>query len=399
MTFLPRLLALALCGSCLWTGGCGGASSGKSGGIATSGQNVVPISVNGGPEGNYANGVFASVTLCVPGTSNCQTITNVLVDTGSSGLRIVSSALTISLPQENGSTGHPIVECLPFLSAVTWGPVQTADIQMGGEKAASVPIQVLSDTAFPIASGCKNMGLPSQNTVQALGANGILGIGLFAQDCGPACAQSGSSNPGLYYECLSSGCQVTAESLSLQVPNPVAMFAADNNGVIVELPAVSGPQPSASGSLVFGIGTHSNNGLGAATVYTADASGDITTTYKGKSYPNSFLDSGSNGYFFLSSSTTGIPSCSSATGFYCPSSTQNLSATNQGSNGASGTINFSIANAESLFANHADFVFNNLGGPGHDSFDWGLPFFLGRNVFTAIEGRETPAGTGPYWAY
>ena len=119
MTFLPRLLALALCGSCLWTGGCGGASSGKSGGIATSGQNVVPISVNGGPEGNYANGVFASVTLCVPGTSNCQTITNVLVDTGSSGLRIVSSALTISLPQENGSTGHPIVECLPFLNAVT----------------------------------------------------------------------------------------------------------------------------------------------------------------------------------------------------------------------------------------------------------------------------------------
>jgi len=51
-----------------------------------------------------------------------------------------------------------------------------------------------------------------------------------------------------------------------------------------------------------------------------------------------------------------------------------------------------------LFANQADFVFNNLGGPGHDSFDWGLPFF-GRNVFTAIEGRSTPGGTGPYWAY
>jgi len=359
----------------------------------------VPISVNGGPEGNYANGVFASVTLCVPGSSNCQTITNVLVDTGSSGLRIVSSALTISLPQQNGATGHPVVECLPFLSAVTWGPVQTADIQMGGEKASSVSIQVLSDTAFPIASGCKNMGLPSQDTVQALGANGILGIGLFAQDCGPVCTQTGSSNPGLYYECPSSGCQVTAESLSLQVPNPVAMFAADNNGVIIELPAVSGPQPSASGSLVFGIGTHSNNGLGGATVYTVDASGDLTTTYKGKSYPNSFVDSGSNGYFFLTSSATGIPSCSSATGFYCPSSKQSLSATNQGSNGASGTVNFSLANAESLFANQADFVFNNLGGPGHDSFDWGLPFFFGRNVFTAIEGRSTPAGTGPYWAY
>jgi len=28
-----------------------------------------------------------------------------------------------------------------------------------------------------------------------------------------------------------------------------------------------------------------------------------------------------------------------------------------------------------------------------------LPFFFGRNVFTAIEGRNTPAGPGPYWAF
>lgn len=399
MTPPPRILALALCCFCLWAGGCGGASSGKTSGVATSGQNVVPISVNGGPDGNYANGVFASVTVCVQGTSNCQTISNVLVDTGSSGLRIVSSALTIALPQQTGATGHPLVECLPFLSGVTWGPVQTADIQMAGEKAASVPIQVLSDTAFPMASGCKDNGLPSQDTVQALGANGILGIGLFAQDCGPACAQSDSSNPGLYYECPPAGCQVTAESLSRQVQNPVAMFSTDNNGVIIELPAVSGPQASASGSLVFGIGTRSNNSMGRATVYRVDGSGDFTTTYQGKAYPNSFVDSGSNGYFFLSSGGTGIPSCSTATGFYCPSSTLNLSATNQGSNGAKGVVNFSVANAESLFDSHSDFVFDNLGGPGHDGFDWGLPFFFGRNVFTAIEGRNTPGGTGPYWAY
>jgi hypothetical protein len=28
-----------------------------------------------------------------------------------------------------------------------------------------------------------------------------------------------------------------------------------------------------------------------------------------------------------------------------------------------------------------------------------LPFFYGRNVFTAIEGQNTPAGLGPYVAY
>jgi hypothetical protein len=32
-------------------------------------------------------------------------------------------------------------------------------------------------------------------------------------------------------------------------------------------------------------------------------------------------------------------------------------------------------------------------------FDWGLPFFFGRKVFTAIDSRATPAGIGPYYAF
>jgi len=40
-----------------------------------------------------------------------------------------------------------------------------------------------------------------------------------------------------------------------------------------------------------------------------------------------------------------------------------------------------------------------LGGPNPGTFDWGLPFFYGLNVYTAIEGQNTPAGTGPYVAY
>jgi len=221
---------------------------------------------------------------------------------------------------------------------------------------------------------------------------------LFAQDCGPACALSGSSNPGLYYQCPSATCEVTEELVTQQVQNPVAMFTSDNNGAIIELPATSAPAASLSGSLVFGIGTQANNALNGATVYTVDDFGNFTTSYKGQTYSSSFIDSGSNGYFFLDSSSTGIPDCGSASGFYCPSNTQNLSATNQGANGASGTVNFSVGNAETLFANPADFVFGTLGGPGQD-FDWGLPFFYGRNVFTAIEGKSTPGGSGPYWAY
>ena len=44
-------------------------------------------------------------------------------------------------------------------------------------------------------------------------------------------------------------------------------------------------------------------------------------------------------------------------------------------------------------------VFGELGGPNAGSFDWGLPFFYGRAVFTAIEGQSTPGGAGPYWAF
>jgi hypothetical protein len=398
-------ISLEVCLTCAFFIGCGGGSSHGANNIVSSGNNVAAISVNGGPPGNYADAAFVSVTVCVPGTSTCQPVDDVLVDTGSFGLRILSSALTkVSLPQQQASDGNPVAECLTFLASYTWGPVQTADVQIAGEKASSVPIQVLSDTDFPVPSQCTSSGFKSADTLDRLGANGLLGVGLAAQDCGNACVNS--TGPGLYFKCPSSGCVPTVEALAQQVVNPVALFATDNNGVIVELPAVSsGGAASVSGSLVFGIGTQSNNGLGGAKVYTAP-DGSLTTSYNGQSYPGSFLDSGSNGYFFLDSSLTGLTNCpnnSDAPGFYCPANSQNFTATNQGSNGASGTVSFSIASAVTLFANQGENAFSNLGGPSGNSapfyFDFGLPFFFGRNVFVAIDGASTPGGVGPYWAY
>jgi hypothetical protein len=395
----PVGLILAVSVVALGCAGCGGGSSKSTQTtppMTTTGQNVASISVNSGPTGNYANGVFASVTVCTPSTSTCQTIPDLLVDTGSTGLRILASALTISLTQQTGSGGSPIAECLPFLDGYTWGPVQTTDIKIAGESASSLPIQVIS-TTIPVPTGCSNMGGTSLDSLQTLGANGILGVGLFAQDCGTGCTVTSSSD--LYYLCPSSGCQVVAQPLAKQVQNPVTQFASDNNGVILQLPAVSAPTASISGSLVFGIGTQSNNALNGATVYTADSNtGNFTSSYNNNSYSNSFIDSGSNGYFFLNSSATGMPDCTTATGFYCPMSTKNFTVTNQGANGASGMVTFSVTNAESLFSNADDFVFNTLGGAG-SGFDWGLPFFFGRNVFVGIEGKSTPGGTGPYWAY
>jgi len=378
-----------------------GSGQGTSSSSSPSAKNSQVIAVNGGPNDNYANGLFTTVTVCAPGTSNCQSIPGVLVDTGSFGLRLLASAvggLGASLPQQNGSNGNLVFECAQFVDSVLWGPVKSADVVLANETAKSVPIELIDASSVPVPSGCKAIG-PAEENVASLGANGILGIGFFVADCGNACTSAPVTNPGFYYSCIASSCTVAAEPLSQQVQNPVASFAQDNNGVVIELPAAAASGPTLSGSLVLGIGTEGDNGIGSEELFAPDRFGNMLTTFKGHQYPG-FLDTGSNGYFFLDSKTTGIADCStSQKGFYCPASPVNLSAVNNSAQGSSSTVNFTIVSASQLFSNSNDFVFPTLGGSNPGIFDWGLPFFLGRNVFVAIEGRNTPAGAGPFWAY
>jgi len=404
--FLSRIfspLGLVLASALIF--GCGGGSSStpeSSQPGSNPVSNVQAITVNAGPDFNYVDGAFTSVTVCAPGsTTNCQTIDGILVDTGSFGLRILSSALTASLPQQTNSSGSPIVECAAFESGITWGPVVAADVKMAGEQASSLPIQIIGSTNFPtVPADCSAQGLPLDD-LASLGANGLLGIGQAIQDCGADCASSGPLSLGAYYACPSSGCVDTTEGLAEQVQNPVASFATDNNGLIVELPAVSGAEATVSGSLIFGIGTQSNNGLGSATVFGTDPLGDFTTTYKGTAYL-SFLDSGSNAIFFLDTTTTGLPECNDINFLYCPTSPQNISVTNNalpGTNGATAPFAFTVSNADSLLSNVNNAAVNGLAGPGSGMFDFGLPFFFGHNVYVAIDGKSTSGGTGPYSAY
>jgi len=288
-----------------------------------------------------------------------------------------------------------------FADGITWGPVETADVKMAGEEASSLPIQVIGSSNFStIPSDCTSQGVPEDDLAN-LGVNGLLGLGPSVQDCGTDCASSGPLSLGTYYACPSSGCRDTTESLAQQVQNPVASFATNNNGVIIELPAVSGAEANVSGSLIFGIGTQSNNGLGSATVFGTDPFGDFTTTYKGTVY-QSFLDSGSNAIYFLNATTTGMPTCNDIKFLYCPASAQNVSVLNDaeaGTNDASGSVAFNVSNADTLVSNAENAAVNGLAGPNPGLFDFGLPFFFGRNVYIAIEGKSTPGGTGPYSAY
>jgi len=397
-----------------------------------SANNVAPIIVDAGPAGlNFisANVAFVTITVCVPGNTppspQCQTIDHVSVDTGSSGLRIVSTVLNpnVALPPElDSNNGNTLAECLVFLDGYVWGPVATADIYVAGEKALNVPVQItIPDSGPPqVPTSCSSQAPPSGNgnegdTVDDFGANGLIGVGLFQQDCGQGCA-SNSPPPNFYYACPSSGCNATNVPLMQQVANPVAGFATDNNGVLVQLPPVpNGGSLTSSGFLIFGIGTQSNNALGSSIVYpvpdNGSNAGDFTTIFSGTSYSGSFIDSGSNGLFFLNATTTMMPTCTvSGDDWYCPTSTTSFTAANEGSNGQMGpTTHFTIENTDNLF-NSNDTAFSTLGGPSTTTagscvsnpncyFDWGLSFFYGRNVFTAIENMNTPGASGPYFAY
>ena len=382
-------------------------------GIVVNPINLQPLTVDAGPQPQTftaVNEAFISVTVCVPNTTTCQTVDHVQVDTASSGLRLLSSVLTIPLPQQNDTSGNPLDECMVFLDGYVWGPVSVADISITGEKAASAPVQVaIADSASPpVPNSCssRSLGPNKGNSVSALRANGVIGLGMFQHDCGSACTSGSGSIPPVYYDCPTSGCNPTFATLAQQVPNPVTLFSPDNNGVMIFLPSVpTGGSGTVTGSLIFGIGTQSNNALQNATVYTVPDSGptagDITTTFNGVSYPASFFDSGSSGIFFLDSTTTGIPTCAGANSlYYCPTPSPDLlSATNQGANGSQGVVNFGIENADQILGT-GNIAFSTLGGPQPGGvFDWGLPFFYGRVVFTAIENMNTPGGPGPYVAY
>jgi hypothetical protein len=381
---------------------CGGGSSEPAPSVpGPVAANVLPITVNGAlcsAGAAYPNKPCVSVTVCTPGTAECETITDILLDTGSYGLRIFKDALTnVDLQQVAAGAGS-LAECVQFGDGTSlWGPVRTADVILGNEPAIRIPIQVIDVTFGTLPGSCSNAHQGPDDAQYT----GILGVGLFTKDCGDACSSSASNR--IYYSCNGTICSGAKVPLTSQVPNPAAALPGDNNGVIVQLPTIpDGKAASLNGQLVLGIGTQSNNTPSGVTAYGANKIGEFTTLLSGKTY-RSFIDSGSNGFFFSPPASSPIPICGGLDSpWFCPSSKLDLSATNTGDGGApSGEVAFQIDNFTNLIGS-GNSVFAELGanfpvrrGP----FDWGLPFFFGQNVFVGFDGRSSNLGDGPYWAY
>jgi hypothetical protein len=431
---LSVLLALTLLAGC---GGGGGGSSGSSssGGTTTpvaltnfttvtvdAGPSVLAQGPNGYIEDNVA---YVTITLCAPGsTTNCQTIDHVQLDTGSVGLRVFQSVLNATLlsalPNQTDTSSNPVGECYGFVDSYMFGSVRTADFSIGGEKVSSLPFQVAGDDgAFAaVPSLCSSGSGTDLNTVTSLGANGLLGIGATTTDCGSYCTVAGGYGTAIYYDCPSMGCSAiigrtaSASAPFQQLINPIVGMPVDNNGSIISLPAApAAGETSLTGTLYFGIGTQTNNTLGSATVLTTttssstDGAGFVTALYNGQTLADSYIDSGSSLYLFVD--TTITPCTGTYAGYYCPASPLALSPTIQGTNNASASAAFTLYNAATALATNNSVtpglganpdVLNILNGYPN-SFDFGLPFFFGRNVYLAIEGRTAGGTTGPYVAF
>jgi hypothetical protein len=417
---LMRALRMGLGAAlCLVTISCGGGGGGSSGTSSPPppppppASNMVSVivdqgpSVNGSPIGSV-NTLFATITVCVPGsTTSCQTIDHIQVDTGSYGLRLLAPVLTITLPVETLSSGGSLAECTQFVDGYSWGPVALADMTIAGETAKSLPVQVIGDPRFTnIPTECSSTGGIQEDTVTAFGANGILGIGPFELGCGD-CDTNPHSTDAVYYACGTT-CVATVVPTTMQEPNPVTRFAADNNGSIIDLPSVASTGAATlSGSLIFGIDTQSNNQSGTQTVLTVNDMAELTMTFNGQPLASSFIDSGSNGIFFADSN---IATCtappndptSQIVDFYCPGNTLTFGLSIQGQNGVmANNLTFNVGNAQTMFNNSTFNVFPELAGTlpsgNAGTFDYGLAFFYGKRVAVAV--GTTSVGTGPYIAF
>lgn len=127
VAFALVVIGITACGG----GGGGGGSS------LPAASNAISVTVDTGPAGTgyNVNRLYTTVKICQSGSSTqCQTIDHVLVDTGSTGLRLLSSVLApdLNLSRLTGSGGFPLLNCAQFIdNSFAWAPLVTPILLTG----------------------------------------------------------------------------------------------------------------------------------------------------------------------------------------------------------------------------------------------------------------------------
>lgn len=359
----------------------------------------VPITVKT-PLSSF-NRMTVSVNVCVPNTSQCVTIDNVMIDTGSTGLRLQEAALIAAhaplLPVKYYTPGKALAECLRFASGNAWGLERTADVTIGNAHASSLPIQVISTGSALQPSTCPSV-------TGAATANGTLGIGVLNTDCWSTCKYPVDIGHGVlhwqFYSCGAKLCDPISEAVSTanQLPNPVTQLDGGKyNGIVIDLPSIPGGQADqVSGTLTFGANLDSDSRMIDPDIVPLNADTTLTTTYNGTVWDGkTIFDSGTPA---LQIPTDEFATCSPSSTRFCVDPAVSRTATISGTDGVPHTVNFMVGMYPTSGVSSVAASYGNKTNPG---VTWGAPFFFGRRVAVVLSGQAMPGTslTGPLYAW
>ena len=213
--------------------------------------NIVPVKVHLLASGEGNNHLFVDVTVC-NAEKQCQTVPDVLVDTGSSGLRLFRPALQgLDLRAVTVRDDRPVGVGEHFGAGDLWGKLHWARVRIGGlETSQEITIEV-HDAPSPGESVPAGYGDRDMRVCPAMG-NGILGIAAERYSPGRYFAAAGGTGP-----LAQSDWNPVKLDKSRRLSNPIIHFPDPyNNGSVISLPEVdaSNGQKTVQGWLGFGIG-------------------------------------------------------------------------------------------------------------------------------------------------
>lgn len=234
--------------------------------LSVKGPNVLPIYVSTGlhkkTSCSYVNMPCTTIKICYPSKRLlCQTIKNILVDTGSTGLRIYSSKLKLNLP-EFKENGKEIGICTFFgiqnvTRKIIWGHIATAKLMLGKETTPAIPIEIIDRNFYQQYSknskvqnpACGKLSDDEKTLMKEKHVlyNGILGVGFSKYDLID------------YYYCSSNNCSVKHGKFNNPIVNPITTLKKDNNGIIFVMPTKDAVNNGKQGKLILGIQTRKNN--------------------------------------------------------------------------------------------------------------------------------------------
>lgn len=410
-----NLLLLMLPFAAIFTACSGGVENNSE----PTGENVIPVQIGvKNSKTNSINTPVTSVTIC-NNNNKCQTINNILIDTGSVGLRIESSVidsdLRDSLLQSPVVTndGESITQCMLFGGGYAYGSVvNAASVKIGSLYTQQIPIQLVDNNTLNVPTSCKEKGMPIN--LPSVGINGTLGIGPISTPL-PNYAQ-------IVYAVAADGIPVevispVGEGIPTLEVNTFAYLNKHSNGVIFKLPNLSTPSESPiSGYLILGIDTANNNQVSTNTIkllgnpntgwggFISTASSNPNEAY---SNVEAMFDSGAALLNFMN---VGIQTCDPMTGLidlYCPSSSpfalQVMLGNYNSTQNANLPLNLTLVNylGDAIFSS---VIIPSLGLFMTANFDvYGIPAFLGKTIYVEFESTTsnqslpTPLGQAPAW--